>query len=165
MRLGIRKAVWVGALLAVSAGACATGGGGAGGTAVYRENLGRVLATPLEEARLLVWGKHTIPMEREQRSSQNIRVESVWMMRAPEPAELAAGVIEARNIAILDARFLEREMDMAEGVYRATFEVRNEVRTEAVPDWHPGPIPDVVRDRFRAVYNDMRLEIASGVRR
>ena len=128
-------------------------------------NLGRVLAGPLEEARLLIWGKHAIPMEREQRSSQNIRVESVWMMRGPEPAEAAAGVLQARNRVVLDARALEREMDMSEGPYRATLEVRNEVRSETVPDWHPGPMPDAVRERFREVYNDMRLEVATGVRR
>jgi hypothetical protein len=124
-----------------------------------RENLGRVLAGPLEEARFLIWGKYGIPIEREESSSQNIRVESQWMFRAPEPAEAAAGVVQARNRVILDARFLEREMDMSDGVYRATFEVRNEVRTETVPDWHPGPMPDATRERFRRVYNDMRLEV------
>jgi hypothetical protein len=56
-------------------------------------------------------------------------------------------------------------MDMSEGPYRATFEVRNEVRSETVQDWHPGPIPDAVRARFRDVYNDLRLEVASGIRR
>lgn len=87
------------------------------------------------------------------------------MVRSPEPGEMAQGVIEARNQVILDARFLEREMDMSEGVYRATFEVRNEIRTETAPDWHPGPMPQAVRDRFRRVYNDMRLEVATGIRR
>lgn len=158
------RAVAITAAVAAGVGACATGGS-AGGTAVYRENLGRVLAAPLEEARLLIWGKHAIPMEREQRSSQNIRVESVWIARSPEPSEAAAGVLEARNRVILDARALEREMDMSEGPYRATFEVRNEVRSETLPDWHPGPMPDAVRERFRQVYNDLRLEVAAGVRR
>jgi hypothetical protein len=164
VKTGIIKTVLLATALVTGVGACASGGG-TGGTAVYRENLGRVLAGPLEEARLLIWGKHAIPMEREQRSSQNIRVESVWMMRGPEPSEAAAGVLEARNRVILDARALEREMDMSEGPYRATLEVRNEVRSETVPDWHPGPMPDAVRERFREVYNDMRLEVATGVRR
>ena len=164
MKTGLIRTVLLAVALAAGVGACATGGG-AGGAAVYRENLGRVLSGPLEEARVLIWGKHAIPMEREQRSSQNSRVESVWILRAPEPSEAAAGVLEARNRVILDARALEREMDMSEGPYRATFEVRNEVRSETVQDWHPGPIPDAVRARFRDVYNDLRLEVASGIRR
>lgn len=151
-------------LLLAGLGACASGGGSEGGN-VYRENLGRVLAGPLEDAREQIWGKHAIPVERRTESSQNIRVESRWMVRSPEPGEMAQGVIEARNQVILDARFLEREMDMSEGVYRATFEVRNEIRTETAPDWHPGPMPQAVRDRFRRVYNDMRLEVATGIRR
>lgn len=156
------RAVAVGLLLVV--GACASAGGGGGGD-VYRENLGRVLLGPLEEARLLIWNKHGIPVEREERGGQDVRVESTWMPRAPEPAEAAAGVVEARNRVVLDARFLEREMDMSDGVYRVTFEVRNQIRTESIPDWHPGPMPDVVRERFQRVYNDMRLEVATGVRR
>ena len=150
-------------LMATTVG-CASAGG-AGTSNVYRENLGRILAQPLEDARLLIWGKHAIPVEREERNPQNIRVESVWMPRTPEPAEVAAGVIAARNRVILDARFLEREMDFSDGVYRVTFEVRNEVRTEAIPDWHPGSFPEAVRERFRRVYNDMRLEVQTGVRR
>ena len=158
----VKQVLCAGALVLMTA--CASGGRGGGGD-VYRENLGRVLGQPLEQARLLIWGKHAIPVEREESSPQNIRVESQWMIRAPEPAEAAAGVLQARNRVILDARFLEREMDFTDGVYRATFIVRNEVRTEAIPDWHPGPFPEVVRERFRRVYNDMRLEVATGVRR
>ncbi len=151
-------------LLLTGLGACASGGGSEGNN-LYRENLGRVLAGPLEAAREQIWGKHAIPVERRTESPQNIRVESRWMVRSPEPAEAAQGVIEARNQVILDARFLEREMDMSEGVYRATFEVRNQVRTETARDWHPGPMPAAVRDRFRRVFNDMRLEVATGIRR
>ncbi len=164
MKTGHMRTVLLAAAVAVGVGACASGGS-SGGTAVYRENLGRVLAEPLEEARLLIWGKHAVAVEREQRSSQNIRVESVWLMRGPEPSEAAAGVLEARNRVILDARALERELDMSEGPYRATLEVRNEVRSETVQDWHPGPMPDAVKARFRELYNDLRLEVAAGIRR
>lgn len=164
MKKTVLSMALAGGLLLVGLGACASSGGSEGSN-VYRENLGRVLATPLEEARDLIWGKHAIPVERRTESPQNIRVESQWMIRPPEPAEAAQGVIEARNRVILDARFLEREMDMSEGVYRATLEVRNQIRTETAPDWHPGPMPEAVRERFRRVYNDMRLEVATGIRR
>jgi hypothetical protein len=123
-----------------------------------------VILAPLEEARLAIWGKHSIPLARDQRSSRSVVYESLWMPRDVTPAEAAAGVLEARNRVILDARFLEGQMDMS-GVYRATFEVQNEVRTELVDEWHPAAIPQEAIDRYRPVFNDMRLELQTGIRR
>ncbi len=160
---------FVGALLAsftilAAGGACASGGGGPSGD-VYREDLGRVLSLPLQEARQKIWTKHGIPVEREEKTSRSLRVQSQWMLRQPEPAEAAEGVTQARNQIILTGRLLEGQMDYSDGVLRVTFEVSNQVRSEAVPEWHPAPMPSAIRDEFRKVYSDMRLEVGTGVRR
>ena len=91
------------ALATLAGTACASGGGGGGsvGRSTSSTDLGPQLVSFLEEARLKVWLKHTIPVYRNERQYRSVLVESEWMPRPPEPAEAATGVLAARNQIIL----------------------------------------------------------------
>ena len=49
--------------------------------------------------------------------------------------------------------------------FRVTFDGEYEVRGGVSPDWRPAPAPDEAEDVFDQVFNDMSLEIRTGVRR
>ena len=56
-------------------------------------------------------------------------------------------------------------MGSGSAVYRVTFEVLNQVRTNLSPEWHGGSIPREVVERYREVLTDMELELRTGIRR
>ena len=142
--------------------ACASGGGGGGGSELlYREDIGRVLYQPLEIARQKIWTKHSIPLLREENAGRNLMWESHWIERTPLASELALG---ARNRVTMRGYQVGENLD-GTGNYRMTWEVQNQIRTAATPEWHPVPFPDEVRDIFRRVYNDLMMEVRAGVRR
>ena len=49
------------AVMALGSVACASSGAG-GSSATFREDMGRLLAAPLDETQLKIWGKHSIPI-------------------------------------------------------------------------------------------------------
>ena len=163
MRMRGRTAL-LGMILLAAAGCASGGGGGTGTSDLMRESFGRVLGGTLETAREVIWQKHNILVERSELDPTQIFVQSIWLMRAAEPAEQALGATEARNQVTIRGRQLERTMDFMESVYRVDFEVRNEIRT-AEGQWVPAPMPPEATAFFRRVYNDMRLELNTGVRR
>jgi len=151
--------------LALASTGCASGGSGGGGDdsrdSIYREDVGQVLFQPLEAARMKMWGKHSIPLLRDDHTSRSLMWESEWIRRAPSPSEYATA---ARNRVIMRGRQVGENLD-GTGMYRVTFEVENQVQTDGVPDWHPSPFPKEVLDTYRRLYSDLMLEVRTGVRR
>lgn len=151
------------ALTLAPMGCASSGGGGGDGIreSLYREDIGRVLFQPLDVARLKIWGKHSIPLYREEHQGRELYWESDWIQRPPTSSESANS---GRNRVIMRGYQTGQNLD-GSGVYRMTFEVENQIRTDSVPDWHPAPFPEEVRETFRRVYNDLMMEVRSGIRR
>ena len=141
---------------------CASGGGGGGAeNAIYREDIGRVLFAPLEEARMKIWGKHSIPLYRHENTGRNLLWESDWIQRPAADGESAEA---GRNRVILRGYQSDSNLD-GTGNYRMTFEVQNQIRTVTTPEWHPAPFPDEVRTTYRRLFQDLMMEVRAGVRR
>jgi len=143
---------------------CASGGsgGGDGGReSLYREDIGSVLFEPFAEARFKMWGKHNIPLLREEISRRNVFWESSWIVRTPSLSESAIG---ARNRVVIRGYQTGENLD-GTGVYRMTFTVENQIRTDFAPDWHPAPFPEEVSETYRRLYGDLMMEVRAGVRR
>jgi hypothetical protein len=163
-----RTLIVVGAMLSLAwTSACASSGAGASREAMFTRDLGRLLESFMDEAVRKVYNKHGIPLFRTENQYRAIIIESEWMPRAVQSEEQAAGVVAARNQIILRGRRVEEDLAVpGQGVFRYTFELRNQVRTEAVDAWHPAPMPDVVEQEYRTgVLSDLEMEVRSGVRR
>ena len=117
----------LGLALSVVVAGCATGGSGGGN--VIRKDLGKVMVGPLTSAREKVFGKHTIPMYREEDSARTILWESQWIPREAEPEESALGATAGRNRILIRGNYVEERMD-GTVVLRVRFEVENQIQTD-----------------------------------
>ena len=143
--------------------ACASGGG-AGLSSRYSRDLGRHLVPTLEEARLKVWAKHNWHLRREESTQTRVFWESEWRAFDPPAGAAVTGPTEARMRIIISGRAMVAELDG--GVqFRVRFEGQYEVSGGATPDWRPAPVPEEAEDAFDLVFNDISLEIRTGVRR
>jgi hypothetical protein len=120
------------------------------------------MVQPLVTAREKIWGKHTIPLFREENTSRTLLWESQWMPRQPEGDETVAGVTGARNRVFMRGTLSGENLD-GTFIYRVRFEAENQVQTTGTPDWHPAPFPPEVRERFKRVYDDLMLELRTGI--
>jgi hypothetical protein len=120
------------------------------------------MVAPLQTAREKVFGKHQIPMLREEDTARSIYWESQWLPRETAPEEAAGGASEARNRVLVRGTYAEERID-GTVVLRVRFEVENQIRTELEPEWHPGPLPAMVEERFSQVYDDFMLEVRAGI--
>ena len=155
----------LGLTLALTVAGCATAGGGGGasaGDALYREDLGRVMVAPLITAREKIWGRHTIPLYREETTARSIYWESEWLPRLPAPEETLGGTIGGRNRVVMRGTQAGENLD-GTFIFRVRFEVQNQVQTQVFPEWHPAPMPPEVRERFKQVYDDLMLELRTGL--
>jgi len=143
---------------------CASGGsgGGSGGSNVFRKDIGKVMVRPLTTAREKVFGKHIIPMYREDNTTRTIDWESQWMPRGPAPEEMVAGVRAGRNRVFIRGIYVEERLD-GTVVLRVRLEVENQIQTDLDPEWHPGPMPPIVVEKFQEVYDDLMMELRAGV--
>jgi hypothetical protein len=144
----------------VAVAGCASGG--SSGSTTLRRDIGNVMVPPLETAREKVFGKYLIPMYREESTTRSIMWETQWMPREAAPEELAAGVRAGRNRIIFRGTYVEERLD-GTPVLRVRFEVENQIQTELDPEWHPGPIPESVEDRFQEIYDDLMAEVRMGI--
>ena len=153
-----------GLIASVGAAGCASAGsgGGASGNTVFRKEIGKVMVRPLTTAREKIFGKHIIPMYREEQTARTLMWETQWMVREPAAEELTAGVRAARNRVFLRGNYVEERMD-GTPVFRVRFEVENQIQTDLNPAWHPGIIPPEVEERFQDVYDDLMLELRVGI--
>jgi len=150
----------VGLLLTAAMTGCATGG--AGGGSVLRRDIGNVMLAPLTAAREKIFGKHTIPMYREEDTARSIMWETQWLPRQPAPEEMEMGVTGGRNRIIMRGTYVDERLD-GTVVLRVRFEVENMIQTQTNPEWHPGPMPESVEDRFEEIYDDLMLEVRAGI--
>lgn len=154
----------VGLTLALTLSGCATGGGGgsSSGDALYREDLGRVMLQPLLRAREKIWGKHSIPIYREEDTARTFLFESQWMPRQVTAEEALGGATGGRNRVFIRGTLTGENLD-GTPVFRGRYEVENQIQTQANPDWFPAPMPPEVRQIFKRVYDDLMLELRSGI--
>jgi len=150
----------LGLIASVGLAGCASGG--SGGSTVLRKDIGKVMVAQLTTAREKVFGKHTIPMYREENTSRTLYWETQWLPRGPAPEESAEGVRGGRNRIILRGTYVEERLD-GTVVLRVRFEVENQIQTDLNPEWHPGPVPPMVEEMFEEVYDDLMLELRAGV--
>lgn len=156
--------------LAIIATACASSGGGA--SEAYRRDLGRLLEPLLEESRLKIWNLHGWDQVRRESEYGNLYWESAWRGIEPEATGAATDAENARARILIRGRRVEdqagssrTDLNAPGGVYRVTFYGEFEVRGGIVgDDWRPSPVPDAVRALFDRVYDDMYLEVRTGIR-
>lgn len=153
-------------LLVVLTAACASasGGEGDGSSEEFEEQLGRILYPPLQEAMDKILPKYRLSLRRSEEQFASLYYETEWMTREVTAEEQAEGVTDARHRAIISGRRVGETMDGI-GEFRVTFTAQNQVRSQAEPAWHPAPGPQAFFDFWEEVYNDLRLEVATGVRR
>ena len=144
--------------------ACASGGGGGGLSNRYSRDLGRHLVPTLEEARLKIWAKLNWHLYREQVEYQNVYWESDWRPFSPPVAGAVTGPDDARVRIVIRGRRMIQELDGG-AQYRVTLEGEYEVSGGTSSEWRVAPIPEEAEDVFDQVYNEMSLEIRTGVRR
>ncbi|MGD2071646.1 MAG: hypothetical protein PVI57_23480 [Gemmatimonadota bacterium] len=161
----IRRTRSIAVLLVLLTAACASSSGGEGASSgEFEEQLGRVLYPPLQEAMDKILPKYRLALRRSEEQFASLYYETEWMTREVTAAEQAEGVTDARHRAIISGRRVGETIDRV-GEFRVTFTAQNQVRSQAEPAWHPAPGPEAFFDFWEEVYNDLRLEVATGVRR
>ncbi len=163
MRIGLLRFGML--ALALALADCASSGGAAVTDSYWRTEIGRVSPSMLQGAIDKVFRKHAIVLRRSQFQSgaREIWFETEWTSRQIMATEEGVGVTAARNRLVLRGYRLEAQWD-GDSVYRLVWQLENEVTSAASPDWHPAPLPDEVRDRYRPVLSDLELELRSGLR-
>ncbi len=164
MKFNVRRHIVAFIAIAAVSG-CASGGSRGPSSSRFQEDMGRLLAGPLDDVRLEMFNRHSIPLRRSEVTARSILYESLWIPRDVTQGELLNGVIGARNRVIIRGRLIEQGLDPGANVFRVTFVVENHVRTETVAEWHPSTIPDPARERFADLLSDMNLELRTGIRR
>lgn len=161
-----RWAMCIGTVLTVVLAGCAGGAAGGGGEAsdTMREDLGRQFADPLNEARNKIWQRYQIPLYRQEQSYQSILWESEWVRWDPSQEARTEGLTASRYRVYLRGQNVGTDLE-GRREFRTTLEVEHQGRTEAMPEWHPVPIPDGLEERLRRMVSDMEMEIRAGVRR
>ncbi len=144
--------------------ACASGGGGGSMSSQYSRDLGRHLVPTLAEARLKVWAKHNWHLFREELEVQNVYWESDWRAFNPPAGGALTGPTDARMRILIRGRRMVQELDGG-AQYRTSLVGEYEVSGGTSSQWRPAPIPQEAEDVFDLVFNDMSLEIRTGVRR
>lgn len=143
--------------------ACATGGVGSVERTSWREDMGRLTQSTLQAGIQKIFRKHAVRVGRQESTARDLYYESVWEPREVMATEEVNGVTNARNRIVLRGRRVQS--DMGGGLFRVTWELQNEVTSKTASDWHPGAVPDEVRERYRPVFSDLVLETRTGVRR
>jgi len=159
------KGRWIALLALMTIAGCASSGGSRSERTTYQEDLGRLLAGPLDDVRLEMFNRHSVGLARNEVTTRSILYESLWMPRDVTQGEVLNGVIGARNRVVIRGRMIEQGLEPSANVFRVTFIVENQIRTETTVEWHPGPLPDPALERFRELLSDMKLELNTGVRR
>ena len=153
-------------------GACASSGGGSE-SAPYRRDLGTQYEFTLEEARLKMWNRHGWNQVRRQSEYQNLYWESDWRNFVPSVTGVATDPLDARARIVIRGRRVQEQLGSTRtadasptegGVYRITFFGEYEVRGGMMGgDWRRVSPPEEVVELFDKVYDDMFLEVRTGV--
>ncbi len=130
----------------------------------WREDLGRLNPATLAAGVQMIIQKHSFRLDRREQSPSELYYESNWLERPVVAEEQLRGVTNARNRFVIRGRALEPEFGGG-NVYRITWELQNEVTTSLGRGWHPGVLPESVKEDYRPVYADLFMEVRTGVRR
>jgi hypothetical protein len=151
----------LGLTLALTLSGCASGGG-AGTDSLYRADLGRVMIQPLLTAREKIFGRYSIPMYREESSARAFLFESQWIPRQVTAEEALGGATGGRNRVFIRGTLAGENLD-GTNVFRTRFEVQNQIQTATNPDWFPAPMPPEARQTYKRVFDELILELRTGV--
>ena len=130
----------------------------------WREDLGRLNPATLAAGVQLIVQKHSLRIDRREQSVQELYYETNWVPREVVAEEEVRGVSNARNRIVIRGRALEPEFGGG-NVYRIVWELQNEVTTQIGRGWHPGALPESVKESYRQVYADLFMEVRTGVKR
>lgn len=125
-------------------------------TSRFRTHAGRVTATDLALDLPRVLARHGFFIETVDRGYGAVEMLTQWKEREPFAEELAEGARLARTRLKLRATWTGR-------LYQLRFEAENMVLDDA-GSWRPAPMTDAFEDYAREVADDVRLELASGIR-
>lgn len=125
--------------------------------------MGRLTQSTLQVGISKIFQKYAVRVGRQESSARDLYYESVWEPREVMATEEVNGVTSARNRVVLRGRRVQS--DMGGSVYRVTWELQNEVTSTTAPDWHPGVVPEEVKEHYRPMFSDLVLETRTGVRR
>ena len=147
---------WVGAVsagAALMAGACATGGALANDDSLWREDMGLVSSAAWNQGLNRVLRKYALQLYLAETQGTDLYFETGWETRALLAHEEVGNVTAARNRLVFRGRNVGRD-------YQFSWELQNEVTTVEDRNWHPGPLPDEVREEYRTtLYRDLVMEI------
>ena len=146
---------------------CGSGGSSSPGSeGVWREDMGRMSRTAVAAGVDRIVGRHALKIDRQGDRSREFFYEFAWTSRDVTAEEQIFGVTDARNRIVIQGRTSGASgIASAPDLYRVTWQLQNEVVSVTNPEWHPGRIPEVVVERFRAVFSDLEMELRSGLDR
>lgn len=130
----------------------------------WREDMGRINPPTLQAGLQKIIQKYALRIDRREQTAQEIYFETNWIERPVMAEEQLRGVASARNRVVLRGRALEEELGGG-NVFRVIWELQNEVTTQIGRGWHPGVLPAAVKEDFLPVYNDLFMEVRTGVKR
>ncbi len=150
------------ALVLLGIAGCVSAGAGPVSQNYWREDLGRLNVATIDEALNRVIQKHSLRLQDRNLIGGEVRWELDWIPREVVAEEELRGVTNARNRIVI--RGVESGAANVDN-YRMTWELANEVTSEADSNWHPDIVPASVIEEFRRIYLDLTLEVRTGVRR
>ena len=159
-RIGVARlhilAAWVGVAsvgVALMAGACATGGPRVNDDSLWREDMGLVSSAAWRVGLNRMLRKYALQLFLAETRGTDLYYETAWETRELLAHERAGNVTAARNRIVFRGRSVGRD-------YQFSWELQNEVTTVEDRTWHPGPLPDEVREEYRTtLYRDLVMEI------
>ena len=125
--------------------------------AVFRERTGQVTESDLFIRLPRVLARHGFLLQEGRHYGRKLYFETQWKDRKVFSDELAAGYEAARTQVRFDARWTGR-------LYVLNIAVDNQYRTPG-GHWVQGPVTEMFDAYAREIASDVRLEIASGIRR
>lgn len=134
-------------LLALVAGACASGG--RGGSSVFRTDIGNATLNDAVTLTQRVLAQHHYELESADTVPQ-MRFETRWRSRRPFSDELALGINEAESRVIVTGR--ERSQSEMGAIYALNMVVENRVKVAGSPTWNEATVHT---PEFRAYANEM----------
>ena len=148
-------AAWVGVVsagAALTAGACATGGPLVNDDSLWREDMGLVSSAAWSQGLNRVLRKYALQLYLAETHGADLYYETGWETRELLAHEEAGDVTAARNRIVFRGRSVGRD-------YQFSWELQNEVTTVADENWHPGPLPDEVKEEYNTLYRELLMEI------
>lgn len=132
--------------------------------ASYQRTLGMATANDLENVTRQMFAKYFFQIEQAATHGDVIYIESRWKERGPHADEAAIGVQKGRDRLLLEARPRTRSADTIK-FYNVKLTAETMVSFGEGDEWKSLPLTADARNHLKAIADDFRTEINTGVRR